>query len=97
MTKMLASWMPMVAPVMAPASEAAACSAVLRSSKASRRTKMVAALDPNEKLDPSKPANDTTPSTPSVLRMICEARDMTSCVRSSEAPGGSCTTPIRNP
>ncbi|MNF17129.1 hypothetical protein D3C80_2204650 [compost metagenome] len=58
---------------------------------------MVAALEPNEKLEPSRPAKATVPSTPSVFWMISLARFITASVRSSEAPAGSWMTPIRKP
>ena len=47
MTKMLAFWIPWAAPVMAPARAAAVVSRYVRSWKSFRRTKRVAALEPN--------------------------------------------------
>ena len=81
---------------MAPA-RAVAASCFERSSNGFRRTKMVAALEPNEKLEPSRPAKAMAPFTPSVLRMMSVARVITASVRSSEAPAGSWITPIRKP
>ena len=96
MTKICASSICPVAWVMAPA-RAVAASSLERSSKPFRRTKMVAALEPNEKLEPSRPAKATVPSTPAVPWMILVARSITAWVRSRDAPAGSWMTPIRKP
>ena len=58
---------------------------------------MVAALEPAEKLVPSRPAKAATSMTPSVEPTIYTARFMAASVRSSDEPGGNWTTPIRKP
>ena len=95
--KMVASSITPVAPDRAPARAEAAISGVLRLSNSSRRMNMVAALEAAEKLVPSRPAKAATSATPSVFMAISTERFMAASVRSSEAPGGSCTTPIRKP
>src|SRR3546814_2314604 len=55
------------------------------------------AFDDCEKLAPSSPAKVAMLATPSIPDTTCCARASTSLVRSSEAPGGNCTTPISTP
>ena len=59
--------------------------------------KLIATTDELEKLAPSKPAKAATLFTPGIEATALLACWTTALVRSSEAPGGSCTTPIRKP
>ena len=68
-----------------------------RSSNGARPAKIAPALEALVKVAPSKPAKATSCSTPGTVLRISLAWRITLSVRSSEAPGGSCTTVMRYP
>ncbi len=95
-TKINASWIAERrlnnSPVIAPADW---CGSLARSSNGESTAKMAPALGASVNVAPEKPTTFTALETPGTFSAISTARRLTSSVRASEAPGGSCTTMIR--
>ena len=89
---MNASWIACIEPNSVPMIWSADWPAASLSSKESKAAKITPALLALVKVAPEKPAKATASLTPGVFWMISDACRITSSVRDSEAPSGSCTT-----
>ena len=71
------------------------CGSWARFSNGSSVTKTAPAFGALVKVAPEKPTMFTACATPGTFSAISTARRLTSSVRASEAPGGSCVTMMR--